>query len=106
MVDLPVNIAGAGPVGLSAAAYLIKQGIPVKVFESEPKLPENLRASTFHPPTLDMLAAFGASQGLIEQGLIAPKFQFRDRAGCLAEFDFAILAGDTDYPFRVQCEQF
>jgi len=106
MVDLPVIIAGAGPVGLSAAAYLIKQGIPVKVFESEPKLPENLRASTFHPPTLDMLAAFGASQGLIEQGLIAPKFQFRDRAGCLAEFDFGILAGDTDYPFRVQCEQF
>ena len=39
MVDLPVIIAGAGPVGLSAAAYLIKQGIPVKVFESEPKLP-------------------------------------------------------------------
>ena len=106
MVDLPVIIAGAGPVGLSAAAYLIKQGIPVKVFESEPKLPENLRASTFHPPTLDMLAAFGASQGLIEQGLIAPKFQFRDRAGCLAEFDFGILAGDTEYPFRVQCEQF
>jgi 3-(3-hydroxy-phenyl)propionate hydroxylase len=102
-----VLIAGAGPVGLSAAAYLTRRGIPVTVFEAEDRLPENLRASTFHPPTLDMLAPFGASQSLIEQGLKAPKFQFRDRAnGCLAEFDFAVLADDTEHPFRVQCEQF
>ena len=107
MNERSVLIAGAGPVGLSAAAYLVNRGIPVTIFEAEAKLPENLRASTFHPPTLDMLAPFGASQGLIEQGLIAPKFQFRDRhEGCLAEFDFGLLAGDTDHPFRVQCEQF
>ena len=79
MTEQSVLIAGAGPVGLSAAAYLINRGIPVTIFEAEPKLPENLRASTFHPPTLDMLAPFGASQGLIEPGLIAPKFQFRAR---------------------------
>jgi len=102
-----VLIAGAGPVGLSAAACLTQAGIPVTVFEAEDALPENLRASTFHPPTLDMLAPFGATQGLIDQGLIAPKFQFRDRAnGCLVEFDFAILKDDTAHPFRVQCEQF
>ncbi|MDP6875946.1 MAG: NAD(P)/FAD-dependent oxidoreductase [Alphaproteobacteria bacterium] len=102
-----VLIAGAGPVGLSAAACLTRQGIPVTVFEAEDALPENLRASTFHPPTLDMLAPFGATQGLIDQGLIAPKFQFRDRAnGCLAEFDFGVLKDDTEHPFRVQCEQY
>ncbi len=102
-----VLIAGAGPVGLSAAAYLTRAGIPVTLFEAEDALPENLRASTFHPPTLDMLAPYGATQSLIEQGLVAPKFQFRDRAnGCLAEFDFSVLAGDTEHPFRVQCEQY
>jgi 3-(3-hydroxy-phenyl)propionate hydroxylase len=102
-----VLIAGAGPAGLCAAACLTARGVPVTVFEAEPELPENLRASTFHPPTLDMLAPFGATDFLIAQGLKAPRFQFRDRAtGLLAEFDFAILAGDTDHPFRVQCEQF
>ncbi|MBT3332316.1 MAG: NAD(P)-binding protein, partial [Rhodospirillaceae bacterium] len=102
-----ILIAGAGPAGLSAAAYLTSKGIPVTVFEAEAQLPENLRASTFHPPTLDMLAPFGATQGLIDQGLVAPKFQFRDRVqGCLAEFDFAVLADDTEHPYRVQCEQF
>ncbi len=102
-----ILIAGAGPVGLSAAAYLTRRGIPVTVFEAETRLPENLRASTFHPPTLDMLAPYGAAQGLMAQGLKASRFQFRDRAnGCLAEFDFAALADDTAHPFRVQCEQF
>ena len=102
-----VLIAGAGPVGLSAAAYLTAHNIPVTLFEAEAQIPENLRASTFHPPTLDMLAPYGASKSLIEQGLVAPKFQFRGRdEGCLVEFDFGLLADETDHPFRVQCEQF
>ena len=102
-----IIIAGAGPVGLSAAACLTAHGIPVTVLEAEPALPENLRASTFHPPTLDMLAPFGASDHLLAQGLKAPSFQFRDRRrGLLAGFDFSLLADATDHPFRVQCEQF
>ena len=77
------------------------------MLEAEPSLLENLRASTFHPPTLDMLAPFGATDHLIEQGLKAPAFQYRDRAsGLLAAFDFSILADVTQHPFRVQCEQF
>ena len=62
MAQLPVLIAGAGPVGLVAANCLADAGIPVTVFEAEPALPENLRASTFHPPTLDMLTRFGAAR--------------------------------------------
>jgi 3-(3-hydroxy-phenyl)propionate hydroxylase len=51
-----VLIAGAGPVGLAAANVLADAGVPVTVLEAEPRLPENLRASTFQPPTLDLLA--------------------------------------------------
>lgn len=99
-------IAGAGPVGLTAANILADAGIAVSVFEAEPRLPENLRASTFQPPTLDMLARLGAAQRLIEMGRVAPRMQYRDRAGWVAEFDFGVLAPDTRHPFRVQCEQF
>ena len=70
-------IAGAGPAGLSLAAYLTKANIPVCIFEAEASLPKNLRASTFHPPTLDFLEPFGASKVLIDEGLIAPTFQYR-----------------------------
>jgi len=101
-----VLIAGAGPVGLAAANVLAEAGIGVTVLEAEPRLPENLRASTFQPPTLDLLARFGATQKLIDMGRVAPKVQYRDRAGWVAELDFGVLAGDTQHPFRVQCEQY
>jgi 3-(3-hydroxy-phenyl)propionate hydroxylase len=101
-----VIVAGAGPVGLVAASVLAQAGVPVTVLEAEPCLPENLRASTFQPPTLDMLARFGAAQRLIDMGRIAPKLQYRDRAGWVAEFDFGVIAGETRHPFRVQCEQY
>ena len=101
-----VLIAGAGPVGLAAANVLAEAGIGVTVLEAEPRLPENLRASTFQPPTLDLLARFGATQKLIDMGRVAPKVQYRDRAGWVAELDFGVLAGDTEHPFRVQCEQY
>jgi 3-(3-hydroxy-phenyl)propionate hydroxylase len=104
--DKHVLIAGAGPVGLVAANCLADAGIPVTVFESEPRLPENLRASTFQPPTLDMLARLDAAQPLIEMGRIARKMQYRDRRGWMAEFDFGVLADATGHPYRVQCEQF
>src|SRR5919204_6841410 len=101
-----VLIAGAGPVGLCAANVLVNAGIPATVLEAEPRLPENLRASTFQPPTLDMLARFGAAQKLIDLGRVAPKVQYRDRAGWVAEFDFGLIADVTQHPFRVQCEQY
>jgi 3-(3-hydroxy-phenyl)propionate hydroxylase len=101
-----VIVAGAGPVGLVAASVLAEAGVPVSVLEAEPRLPENLRASTFQPPTLDMLARFGAAQRLIDMGRVAPRLQYRDRAGWVAQFDFGAIAGETQHPFRVQCEQF
>ena len=93
-------------MGLCAANCLADLGIPVTVFEAEPAIPENLRASTFHPPTLDMLARFGATERLIEMGRIAPRLQYRDRAGWVAEFDFGTIADLTQHPYRVQCEQY
>ena len=105
--DDRVLIAGAGPVGLVAAANLVRRGVPVTVFEAGPELSQESRASTFHPPTLDMLAELGAADALLAQGLIAPRFQYRTkREGVLAQFDFGVIADATRHPYRVQCEQF
>lgn len=106
-VEDRVLIAGAGPAGLTAAAFLVDAGIPVTVFESEQSLPIDPRASTFHPPTLDMLDELGGvTERVIEQGLIAPTWQFRDRrTGPIATFDLSHLAGHTAHPYRVQTEQ-
>jgi 2-polyprenyl-6-methoxyphenol hydroxylase-like FAD-dependent oxidoreductase len=106
-VEDRVFIAGAGPVGLVAAAHLVRRGIPVTVFEAAESLSEESRASTFHPPTLDMLDELGAARDLIAQGLTAPKFQYRSkRDGVIAQFDFGAIADATGHPYRVQAEQF
>jgi len=105
-IEERVLIAGAGPVGLVAAANLVRSGIPVTVLEAGPDLSEESRASTFHPPTLDMLDRLGAAKALIAQGLVAPAFQYRNKQhGVLAQFDFGMIADVTGHPYRVQCEQ-
>ena len=99
-------VAGAGPVGLMAAAWLAQRDVPVTVLEAGDCLATQSRASTFHPPTLDMLDAVGAARPLIAQGLVAPHLQYRTRDECLATFDFGELADLTAHPYRLQAEQF
>ena len=101
-----VLVIGAGPVGLVATATLISSGIPVKLIESTADLALDLRASTFHPPTLDFLDTLGIADNLVKQGLICKNWQFRDRKkGVIASFDLSLLQGETRFPFRLQCEQ-
>jgi 3-(3-hydroxy-phenyl)propionate hydroxylase len=101
-----VVVVGAGPVGLTAALALGRRGIPTVLLAAESELVMELRGSTFHPPTLDLLDEFGIVPRMIEAGLKAPTWQFRDReTGPVATFDLSLLAGDTNHPYRVQCEQ-
>lgn len=103
----PVVIAGAGPVGMTAAADLVRAGIPVTVLEKSAFLSQESRASTFHPPTLDMLDDLGFAQSLIMQGLKAPQVQYGSTLdGELGTFNFADISDLTRHPFRLQAEQF
>jgi 3-(3-hydroxy-phenyl)propionate hydroxylase len=101
-----VIVVGAGPVGLTAALALGRRGIPTVLLAAEAELVMELRGSTFHPPTLDLLDEFSVVPRMIDVGLKAPTWQFRDReTGPVATFDLSLLAGDTNHPYRVQCEQ-
>ncbi len=107
MTNAPILIAGAGPVGLTAALALADAGVAVQVLEAASGLADDLRASTFHPPTLDMLERFGITAGLLAQGLVCPHWQVRlHPSGERAVFDMGVLAGDTAHPYRLQCEQY
>ena len=104
--DKRVVVVGAGPVGLTAACLLARADIPVTVLESGADLSTESRASTFHPPTLDMLDELGATTPLKAEGLVAPTLQYRTKPdGRVAQFDFGAIADVTRHPYRLQAEQ-
>lgn len=102
----PIIVAGAGPVGGLLALYLAREGFNVVLLEKDKTLPEDLRASTFHPPSMDMLDRLDLMPRLIELGLIVARYQYRDRrSNEIAEFDMSAIKDETKHPYRLQCEQ-
>jgi len=102
-----VAIVGAGPVGTVMATLLAQAGVDVVVLEAGDDCAQDLRASTFHSPTLEMLDQIGITPMLLEKGLKAPVYHWRDRAtGEVIEFDLSEISDVTRYPFRIQCEQY
>lgn len=106
MTQVAVLICGAGPVGLVAGLRLARAGIETLVIDKANAASDDFRASTFHPPTLEMLDELGLTQDLIAQGLVSPTWQIRrHESHDRALFDLSVLERDTRYPFRLQCEQ-
>jgi len=107
MNRVSVLIAGAGPSGAVAALRLADMGVDVLLLETHAQCPEDMRASTFHPPTLDMMEAMGLLDALEAQGLRAPVYQYRNRdTGDVLSLDMTEIADVARHPYRLQCEQF
>lgn len=103
---LPVLVVGAGPVGLLCALELARRQVPVTVLECEPSTTLDLRAGTFHPPTLEMLQPEGVAEAMLASGIKVRHWQSRDREyGLIAQWDLDLLKNDTPYPFRLHLEQ-
>jgi len=104
--ETEVLVAGLGPVGATAALSLARQGIAVTAVEPLANSATDLRASTYHAPTLEILDDLGAAETLFTQGLKAPIYQYRDRqTGEVFSFDMGEIADRTRFPYRIQCEQ-
>ncbi len=101
-----VVVAGMGPVGMTAALALAREGVEVTLIEAGPALATESRASTFHPPSLEILDDLGVADELIATGLRAPVIQYREQTGeVLAALDMGLLSEETAFPFRIQNEQ-
>lgn len=105
-VQPQVIVVGAGPVGLLTALALAKQGISVLVLEAEASLTADLRAGTYHPPTLEMMAPYGITAEMLKTAIKVPRWQIRDRSeGVIVEWDVSLIRDLTSYPYRLHLEQ-
>ena len=101
-----VIVAGAGPVGLLTALALAKQDVSVLVLEAAPELTVDLRAGTYHPPSLEMMAPYGITDDMLKTAIKVPLWQIRDRTeGVIVDWDLSVIRDLTPYPYRVHLEQ-
>ena len=105
-MNVEVLVAGAGPVGLTAALALARRGVDVAVVEAADGVDPRMRASTFHPPTLDLFEELGLADALLDTGLKVRRWQFRQHeSGDHVDFDMQLLENDTRHPYRLQLPQ-
>jgi 3-(3-hydroxy-phenyl)propionate hydroxylase len=105
-----VIIVGAGPVGLTLALALAREGVLVDLIEALGQanfLEQVPRAGTNHPATLELYDRIGLYQRLEPRGIIAPLFHYWDRREqkLIAEFDHRHIKDDTRFPYVLQCER-
>jgi 3-(3-hydroxy-phenyl)propionate hydroxylase len=102
-----IIISGAGPVGMSLALALARNGVSVVVLEQLNELSHEARASTIHPPTLEFFDEIGIIEDILANGLRIESLQFWERQTrqLIADFPYSLIENDTKYPFRFQCPQ-
>lgn len=66
--QLPVMIVGAGPTGLSAALFLARRGLPVRIIDAAAEPATTSKALLVNPRTLDILRDSGVARRIVGEG--------------------------------------
>ena len=69
MKDAPVLIAGAGPVGMTLALALRRQGVAVRIVDQAAARTEQSKALVIWPRTLELLDIQGCAQDFVAAGV-------------------------------------
>ncbi len=92
----PVLVVGAGPTGLVVAIELLRRGVPVRLVERHPELPDWSAAIFIKQRTLEILASIGLISRFVEQGEWVRGVRFYSAGEEVAGYDFGAI--DSPYP--------
>jgi 2-polyprenyl-6-methoxyphenol hydroxylase-like FAD-dependent oxidoreductase len=104
MKTTDVLIVGAGPTGLTLAAFLLVEGIDVTLVDRQTEGANTSRAAGVNARTMEVLEGIDVTRRLVKEGIEAPLFTIRDGAKVLLPIDFSGL--ETQYPFTLLVPQF
>ncbi|OBF01148.1 hypothetical protein A5776_08820 [Mycolicibacterium elephantis] len=102
-----IAVIGAGPVGLSAAAWLACHGVPVTVFEDDAMTSSAPKAGTVVPRALEFFDRLGVIDKVLESGIRIESVDFirRTTETPLMRVDMTELQQDTAFPFFLNLPQ-
>ncbi|MAR84540.1 MAG: hypothetical protein CMF55_07110 [Legionellales bacterium] len=103
--QIPVLIVGAGPVGLTAAAFLTHYGVPVRIIDKKLEATQTSNAVAIHARTMELLEIIGLSESLLSVGHLVKASHVYSNRKKVASLDFSNI--ESRYPFVCcvpQCE--
>ncbi|HSP79095.1 MAG TPA: FAD-dependent monooxygenase [Myxococcaceae bacterium] len=98
-----VLIAGAGPVGLTLALALQRQGVRVRLFDTAPSFSGESKAITLQPRTLELYRLLGVAEPLVEAGVASGVMNMHVGRERVTVLRYDRLS--TPYPFYLHLHQ-
>lgn len=95
----PVLVVGAGPAGLTVAAWLRAYDVPVRIVERRVALARPSRAVVVHPRTLELLRPLGVVDALIDRGDARASLHLHLGGRPVVARMHDLALPDTAYPF-------
>ncbi|HYV84934.1 MAG TPA: NAD(P)/FAD-dependent oxidoreductase [Patescibacteria group bacterium] len=91
--EMDVLVVGAGPVGLTAALFLKRQGVRVTIVDQVHRTNQHSYALVLHPQTLDLLEEAGLAPAVMARARELTRIAFYEGAQRKAEIDLAAAGG-------------
>ncbi len=102
--DLDVLVVGAGPVGLMAAAELLRHGANVHIVDDRAEHERISKATIVMPRTLELMDVIGIADRFVDEGLKLDGLLAY--SGKKKIFELTSDDIDSPYPFVISIEQF
>lgn len=99
----PILIAGAGPVGLTLALALRRQGVSVRIIDKNKAATDKSKALVVWPRTLELLDIQGCAPSFIANGLKSPRARIFADGKALVQVD--LDSAPSDFGFALMIPQ-
>lgn len=99
----PILIAGAGPVGLTLALALRRQGVSVRIIDKNEAATDKSKALVVWPRTLELLDIQGCAPSFIANGLKSPRARIFAGGKALVQVD--LDSAPSDFGFALMIPQ-